>query len=231
MNDYEGHEQPVLSFHVDDLQASLETVADSYRGDGHLKIQSYFFNPYVVQWEPVVEPWYVGLDLTTVVNGVICSIFSDRPLELTITNDLLRTVGRTFAILTSGEVADSSKQARERLLKMEESHTFFNVTGVPLIVDGGLGPVEVVPGASLVLSVKPVKTGTGLGCGKKLAKYTRTSGLVNVALAGPLGEQRKILQKLRTDNPGSFIYPLKPVQDTSRVYPEPVVEETWENER
>jgi len=233
VNDFEGQELPVLSFHLDDIQASIETLGDHYTGDGHIMLQSHFFNPYVLRWEPVVEPWALSFNLSMITHthSILCSVHSERLFELTITSDFLRTISRTHTILFSGDATVASSEGRGNLLKMQDSHKFFNDTGISLLVDGGHGEIEVGPGESVDLRVKPVKSGREMGGGRKLAKYTRTAGLVDVMLAGLLGEQRKPLHKLRTDTPGSFIYPLKPVQESGRVYPEPVVEETYENER
>eukprot|EP00624_Nannochloropsis_granulata_P003224 evm.model.NODE_26333_length_6330_cov_16.381674.2 len=59
----------------------------------------------------------------------------------------------------------------------------------------------------------------------------RSSPMVNVSFTDTLGKERKPLQKLKTDVPGVFIYPLKPTVEPKKAYSQAVVEETWENER
>ena len=67
--------------------------------------------------------------------------------------------------------------------------------------------------------------------GARSGRMAKHGGFVSIFMTGALGEERRALSKLRTDTPGTFIYPIKPVQESTRVYNQSVIEETFENER
>lgn len=270
INDYEGLEQPLVEVGLEDAHFAMEQCADAYQGDGGLRLRARFFNPTVLFWEPVVEPWEVRCDVSTEASGVVVSVATERVLYLDLTEAFLQTLSRTYSLFLSATDASApaavsttesggSLSANSSLRSLPSAgsgpgssssmtaspYLFTNRTGLELTVDGGGGPVLVAPNATVALEVvkegRPVRGASDATATAAAAAITRrevagggaagAGGSVTVAFTGAVGEQRRPLSKLRTDVPGTFVYTLKPAQEQGRVYPAPVVEETWENER
>lgn len=271
INDYEGLEQPLVEVGMEGAHFALEQCADAYQGDGGLRLRARFFNPTVLFWEPVVEPWEVRWDVSTEASGVVVAVATERVLYLDLTEAFLQTLSRTYSLFLSATDASASSTATGeansgslsaggggpslRSLPSAGSagsgaapsgsgmtaspYVFTNRTGLELTVDGGGGPVLVAPHATVPLEVvregRPVRgmsDATGAAATMRAGGGGGGGGSVTVAFTGAVGAQRQPLSKLRVDVPGTFVYALKPAQEAGgKVYPAPVVEETWENER
>ena len=280
INDYDGRDQPLLELNVEGLHVELEQCADAYKGGGHLVLRVRFFNPAVLFWEPVIEPWDLRGDISTESSGVVVSLGTDRILFVDLTEGFLKTLSRTYSIFLSAASSDSSSssttttasssslpgvptltaagtKSSSTLVSSSSSllpstniigaaqYVLTNKTGLELEVDVPGGSLLVAPNATVALDMKESRGGGG---GGRASSRNSDSGgfsggregrigaqgsspMVSLAFTGEVGKHRQPLSHLKTDVPGTFIYPLKPVQELGKTYPQPVVEETWENER
>jgi hypothetical protein len=235
VNDYEGQDLPVLSLKVEDMHAQVEIIADSIRGDTRLVLQAHFFNPFVLHWEPLVEGWNLAVVIANEEpenTGIGVTIAGDK-LSINLTEKFMETISRTYSLLFSSE-SDISSQVRQKQLEASP-YVFVNKSGFELNVDGGIEAVTVADEEEKPLEVSPVKTMVRSPRSQArhtaVTKYMREAGLVTIFFTGAVGEQRRPLHKLRTDTPGSKIFPLRPTHETGKTFAQAVVEEVFENER
>lgn len=258
INDVEEREQPVLSFHIQDAALSLDSTGPCFKArfqaalqvspltgfllrksswpDLNLALhcQARFFNPSVLYWEPLIEPWGFEVESGSTMDGVVTSLSNSAKtpvLNVDITDDFLKTLSRTYSLLMNTESGPGSRSDKGA---GGGKYLVTNRCGLEVEVDGGTGPVRLKPKETATLEVRSMRRSRAVerqqaGAGVRREKVTAT---VDVRVVdGVVGQQRKPLAKLRVDTPGSFVYPLKPVQDTHKTYNQPVVEELFENER
>lgn len=108
INDYEGLEQPLLEMGLEDVHFALEQCADAHHGEGGLRLHTRFFNPTVLFWEPVFEPWELRCDISTEASGVVVAVSTSRILYLDVTEAFLQTLSRTYSLFLSANDASSS---------------------------------------------------------------------------------------------------------------------------
>jgi hypothetical protein len=294
INDYDGRDQPLLEINVEKVHLDLEQCADAYKGQGCVWLQARFFNPAVLFWEPVLEPWELRLDISTEANGIVLEIRTPRVLYLDVTEAFIQTVSRTYSLFLSASVSSSAPPSISTLRSSSDKesdgaevnsalplrtisplpssptmgtsptnigaaqYSFTNKTGLALKVHSCSSPsprsprhvtdddptqdgVRVSPDATVALDVKEEGFGGGLSHGlsdikagesfSHISKSGSRGPEVTVTFVDTLGEERRPLENLKTDVPGVYVYPLKPVAEIVKAYPRPVVVETWENER
>ena len=160
INDFEGREQPVISLDLDDLHIQLELCADTVKGDASVVLRARFYNPSVLFWEPVIEPWNLSVDVGMGDNetpgGTLVTITTERYLYLDISAQFLQTISRTYSLLMSAEgVGAAGTVVRSSASSVTSSpYSITNASGVEIIADGGMGPITLPPKATAPIEIK-----------------------------------------------------------------------------
>ena len=154
VNDHRGQDLPALSASLAGLRLLLDGCTDNYAGALHCAAALDFFNPRLLEWEPLLEPWAPTLHIERLSGELHFKLVCNgRPLDLDVSPDFLRALLSTLPLLLrlpnsrdpgghfhfgAGLLADGDARRDEG----RPPFLFRNATGHALQVRGGCGVRE-----------------------------------------------------------------------------------------
>ncbi|ANB14493.1 membrane morphogenesis protein VPS13 [Sugiyamaella lignohabitans] len=128
-----AHELPVLDMSVKPFSISARSWSSDLRVD--LATESFVnvFNPSKSAWEPLVETWDIGLNISrsTDVTNTFVNVYSRKPIEVTLTSQTIELLSKSIDFVSANSGND------DLLLRPRDSDAPYcirNETGYPIEV-------------------------------------------------------------------------------------------------
>ena len=183
---------PLLRFNVNDLTFYAErTLASLTTGEGHIAMQADFYNSKLQVWEPLVEPWQMGLSLrSSAIDGTSVTISSTEELQVNISAVLLSTVLSVVASASTTSPTSSPLKTNAHRYQPQPDLLFSNTLGIPLDIYTSTtanGPVK------LLSFPDPDQSVQALALPSYVSNSMADLSSINIVFRGPFGSQRRPL--------------------------------------
>jgi vacuolar protein sorting-associated protein 13A/C len=109
------HELPILDFSVKDFTATANDWSSNLRAEAEIDTYINVFNFAKSAWEPLIEPWQMGLHVTKDSNqdGLSVDFTSQKTLEVTITSATIALASKSAEFLTRRDDVLSKSRGEE----------------------------------------------------------------------------------------------------------------------
>ena len=183
---------PLLRFNVNDLTYYAErTAASLTTGEGHSAMQADFYNSKLQVWEPLVEPWQMGLSLrSNAIDGTSVIISSTEELQVNISAVLLSTVLSVVASASTTPHPSSPLKTNAHRYQPQPDLLFSNTLGIPLDIytsSTSNGPIK------LLSFPDPDQSVQALALPSYVSNSMADLSSINIVFKGPFGSQRRPL--------------------------------------
>lgn len=123
------HELPILDVGVKDFTASAENWSSSLKAEVAIDVYSNIYNFSKSSWEPLLEPWQVGLGVAKDPASGLLSIdlASKKTFDVTVTTASIALASKSFDFFTSDEDVLSKPRGHEAPYRIK-NYTGFDVT-------------------------------------------------------------------------------------------------------
>jgi hypothetical protein len=221
INDFNGQNLPILKVSLSGTTFGLDGAIQTLQGSGSFLARVDYFNPKVFVWEPVIDPWFPTISVTSDMSGVNFEIAdSGSVFQTSITGTMLESLFQTIALLLEPE------EPSDRIAA--PAVTFQNLLGVPVaVMDGDNVLYELNDDGVVSLArTKAPELGHGSGALRSSTQDVHSFGL---KFLGRLGFERFPLSNLPVHVSKPHIYQIASKETSPTL--NPVIEEIYENQR
>jgi vacuolar protein sorting-associated protein 13A/C len=200
------HELPILDLSVKNFTANANDWSSSLRADTNIDMYINIYNFAKSSWEPLIEPWTLGLHVAKDQDPDRMSIdlTSQKMLELTVTSATIALASKSFQFLTQEEDVLSKPRGAEAPYRIR------NYTGFDVNVWAD------VPGEESDMAVKledgeegPWRFEDWEKMRENLSPESNT-GVIGVRLEGSGFDS---INKIGVNREGEYLYSLRPRKD------------------
>ncbi len=119
------HELPILDIGINDFTATAENWSSSLKAEAAIDMYSNVYNFSKSSWEPLLEPWQVGLGVARDPKSGLLSIdvTSKKIFDTTITTATIALASKSFDFLTTEQDVLGNPRGTEAPYKMKKRHT------------------------------------------------------------------------------------------------------------
>ena len=199
------HELPILDLSIKKFTATAENWSSDLKADVAIDTYINVYNFSKSAWEPLLEPWQVGLGVAREQGTGLFSIdvASKRTFEVTVTTATIALASNSFAFLTQ----DQDVLTKPR--RTEAPYRIKNYTGFDIVVQA---KADSNNGEDTVLRLEdgqeaPWSLENWERMRENLLSESATAGSVSVSLEGSGFDSVK---NIRFSREGEFLYGLKP---------------------
>ncbi|KAM3559636.1 hypothetical protein MY1884_003345 [Beauveria asiatica] len=123
------HELPILDIGIKDFTATAENWSSSLKGEVAINMYSNVYNFSKSSWEPLLEPWQVGLGVARNPKSGLLSIdvISKKTFDITITTATIALASKSFDFLTTAQDVLGKPRGTEAPYKIR-NYTGFDVS-------------------------------------------------------------------------------------------------------
>lgn len=201
------HELPILDLSIKDFTATAEDWSSNLKAEVPLEMYINVYNFSKSAWEPLLEPWSVGVGVAREQDSGLLSVdvVSRKTFDVTITANTIALASKSFAFLTQ----DQDILGKPR--GIESPYRIRNYTGFDVNVRSKS------PTSDQDISVR-LEDGQEAPWSfehwEKMRENVMTDSMASTAVAVQLeGSGFDALKNIRLNREGEFIYSLKPKQD------------------
>ena len=126
VNDFHGYNTPILQVGLEETAFKLDGFVQDMTGSGFVTLKVDYFNPSIVEWEPLVETWQPEFELSSNSQEVNVTAVAHQTLQLNITSTFLETVSSTYAMLVTQNSMSTTTASRQT----PPTITFVNQLGI-----------------------------------------------------------------------------------------------------
>lgn len=201
------HELPILDLSIKDFTATAEDWSSSLKAEVPLEMYINVYNFSKSAWEPLLEPWAVGLGVAREQDTGLLSVdvTSRKTFDITITANTIALASKSFAFLTQDQDVLGKPRGTESPYRIR------NYTGFDVVVrsknpssDEDIN-VHLEDGQEASWSFEHWE---------KMRENVMTDTMASTAVAVQLdGSGFDVLRNIRLNREGEFIYSLKPKRD------------------
>ncbi len=125
------HELPILDLSINSFTATAEDWASSLKAEAAIEMYTNVYNFAKSAWEPLIEPWQVGLGVARDQETGLLSVdvASRKTFDVTITTATIALASKSFAFLTKDEDVLGKPRG------IEAPYRIRNYTGFDIVVN------------------------------------------------------------------------------------------------
>lgn len=200
------HELPILDLSIKSFKANASDWTSNLRADTNIDLFINIYNFSKSAWEPLIEPWQVGLYVAKDTNPgkMTVELASQRTLEITVTSATIALASKSFQFLTSEDDVLSKPRGAEAPYRIR-NYTGFDINvwaDIPgednqmaaKLVDGEEGPWRFEDWEKMRENLSP----------------EHTSSIVGIRLEGSGFDS---VNKIPVNREGEYLYSLRPRKD------------------
>lgn len=188
------HELPVIDGRIESFEAKATNWLLNLAAEAHLKLCINVLNYSQLLWEPLIEPWSLGIYLTRPEQTLLVDVVLRNTAEVTVT---LRTV----ALLSQIQLLITNVDEPLKPRGEDKPYLLVNHTGVPITVKGADKELTVEPWAEEQWAFEDWIE----------VRQLTPQSLINPELEVKFGDFEELTVSLRGE--GNDIYTLEPEQD------------------
>jgi vacuolar protein sorting-associated protein 13A/C len=202
----ELHELPILDLSVKGFTATANDWSGRLRADTNIDLFVNFYNFSKSAWEPLIEPWQLGLQVAkdSSPDRMAIDLTSQKTLELTITSATIALASKSFQFLTQKDDVLSKPRGAEAPYRIR-NYTGFDINVwadiqgednqmAAKLVDGEEGPWRFEDWEKMRENLSP----------------ENSTGVVGVRLEGSGFDS---INKIPVNREGEYLYSLRPRKD------------------
>lgn len=200
------HELPILDIGVKEFTATAENWTSNLKADAAIDMYSSVYNFSKSSWEPLLEPWQVGLGVAREASTGLLSIdlASKKTFDITITTATIALASKSFTFLTTEQ--DVLNKARGA----EAPYRIRNYTGFDVSMKSK-SPASDEP---LSLRIEDGKEGPwSFEHWEKMRENLLTEAQQNNVVIELEGSGFDAVKNVQLNREGEFLYGLKPKAD------------------
>lgn len=201
------HELPILDLSIKDFTATAEDWSSNLKAEVPLEMYINVYNFSKSAWEPLLEPWSVGLGVAREQDTGLLSVdvVSRKTFDVTITTNTIALASKSFAFLTQDE--DILGKPRG----IESPYRIRNYTGFDVNVRSKSPTSE----QDISVHLEDGKEAPwSFEHWEKMRENVMTDSIASTTVAVQLeGSGFDVLKNIRLNREGEFIYSLKPKKD------------------
>lgn len=201
------HELPILDLSIKDFTATAEDWSSSLKAEVPLEMYINVYNFSKSAWEPLLEPWSVGVGVAREQETGLLSIdvVSRKTFDVTVTTNSIALASKSFAFLTQDEDVLGKPRGTESPYRIR------NYTGFDVVMRSKS------PSSEEDIDVR-LEDGQEAPWSfehwEKMRENVMTDSNASTAVAVQLeGSGFDVLRNIRLNREGEFIYSLKPKRD------------------
>ncbi|KXX82464.1 Vacuolar protein sorting-associated protein 13 [Madurella mycetomatis] len=204
------HELPILDMSVKNFTASAENWSTNLKAETAIEMYTNIYNFAKSAWEPLIEPWQVGLGVARDQMSGIMSVdlSSRRNFDVTITTATIALFSKSFAFFAQDQDVLSKPRG------VEAPYRIRNYTGFDIVVSSkressdDTTSLRLVDGQEVPWSFEDWE---------KMRESLLTEGSTTNSVAVQLeGSGFDAVKNIRLTREGEFLYALKPKADQVR---------------
>ncbi|KAF3765567.1 vacuolar protein sorting-associated protein 13 [Cryphonectria parasitica EP155] len=201
------HELPILDLSIKDFTATAEDWSSNLKAEVPLEMYVNIYNFSKSAWEPLLEPWAVGVGVAREQGTGLLSVdvASRKTFDVTITTNSIALASKSFAFLTQDQDVLGKPRGTESPYRIR------NYTGFDVVVRSKS------PSSEEDINVR-LEDGQEAPWSfehwEKMRENVMTDAMASTAVAVHLeGSGFDVLRNIRLNREGEFIYSLKPKKD------------------
>lgn len=202
------HELPILDLSIKDFTATAEDWSSNLKAEVPLEMYVNIYNFSKSAWEPLLEPWSVGIGVAREQDTGLLSVdvASKKTFDVTITTNSIALASKSFAFLTQDQDVLGKPRGTESPYRIR------NYTGFDVVVRSKS------PSNAEDISVR-LEDGQEAPWSfehwEKMRENVMTDAMAGTAVAVQLeGSGFDVLKNIRLSREGEFLYSLKPKKDS-----------------
>lgn len=202
------HELPILDVSIKDFTATAEDWSSNLKAEVPLEMYVNVYNFSKSAWEPLLEPWSVGIGVAREQDTGLLSVdvASKKTFDVTITTNSIALASKSFAFLTQDQDVLGKPRGTESPYRIR------NYTGFDVVMRSKS------PSNAEDISVR-LEDGQEAPWSfehwEKMRENVMTDAMAGTAVAVQLeGSGFDVLKNIRLSREGEFLYSLKPKKDS-----------------
>lgn len=201
------HELPILDLSIKNFSATAEDWSSSLKAEVPIEMYVNVYNFSKSAWEPLLEPWSVGLGVAREQDTGLLSVdlTSKKTFDITVTTNTIALASKSFAFLTQDEDVLGKPRGTESPYRIR------NYTGFEVVVRSKNPTSE----EDISVRLEDGKEAPwSFEHWEKMRENMLTDSMASTAVAVQLeGSGFDVLKNIRLNREGEFIYSLKPKRD------------------
>lgn len=200
------HELPILDLGVNEFTAAAENWSSNLKAEVAVDLYSNIYNFSKSSWEPLLEPWQVGLGVARDPTSGLLSIdlASKKTFDVTITTASIALASKSFDFLTSDQDVLAKPRGHEAAYRIK-NYTGFDVT---------VNSKSATTGELLALKLEDGEDGPwSFEHWEKMRENLLTESSQSDITLTLEGSGFDPVKGVRINREGEFLYGLRPKQD------------------
>jgi vacuolar protein sorting-associated protein 13A/C len=200
------HELPIVDLGVKNFTATAQDWSSSLKAEAAINIYTNVYNFSKSAWEPLLEPWQVGVGVARDQNSGLLSIdvASKQTFDVTLTTATIALVSKSFAFLTQ----DQDVLGKPR--GAETPYRICNYTGFDVVVQGKRQGGDEI----LTTRLEDGQEGSwSFEHWEKMRENLLTESSANSVSVTLEASGFDTVKSIRLNREGEFLYSLKPKTD------------------
>lgn len=200
------HELPILDLNIKDFTLNAKNWSSSLRADTSIEMYTNVYNFSKSAWEPLLEPWQVGLGVSRegVRGQLSVEVFSRKQFDITVTTSTIALASKSFDFLTKEQDVLGKPRG------VEAPYRIRNYTGFDVVIQAYNDQTQEEIHARLE---DGEEVPWSFEAWEKMRENLSTDSQANTVTINLDGSGFNLVDRVRLNREGEFLYGLSPKTD------------------